>query len=103
ASPARALPRPADRRRAAADRPRRARRLSRPRLRLSKFQSVNTAPVTASRRERLRFRGEELLALELLLMNRAPVLVFGQRHPALDTDPHADFRWLVLTQQTLQQ
>ena len=48
------------------------------------------------------FRGA-LLALELLLADRAPVFVLGKRHPALDADPDADFRWLAFSQQTLQQ
>ena len=48
-------------------------------------------------------RGHHFLALELLLVNRAPVLVLGERHAALNADPDSDFRWLALTHQTLQQ
>jgi hypothetical protein len=42
------------------------------------------------------------LHLDLAAKNRAPLLVLGDRHPALDTDPNTLFWWLGQTQQSFE-
>src|SRR5581483_11511664 len=43
------------------------------------------------------------LHLLLAAQDRAPFLVFGNRHPALDADADSRLRWFVLAQQTFQE